>query len=56
MENVLDYLRANKLAARVWDSNDDVLVACAEAWNWFASDPGRIRSIGSRDPHAVSKS
>lgn len=49
MENVWDYLRANKLSARVWDSYDAIVQACAEAWNWFAADPDRIRSIGTRD-------
>ena len=48
MENVWDYLRANKLStgsgtttSRSW--------ACAEAWNWLIDDPDRIRSIGTRE-------
>lgn len=49
MENVWDYLRANKLSAGIWDSYDEILQACADAWNWFVKDPDRIRSIGSRD-------
>jgi hypothetical protein len=49
MENVWDYLRANKLSASVWDSDDEIVQACAEAWNWLANDPGRIRSIGDRE-------
>ena len=49
MENVWDYLRANKLSASVWDSYDEIVEACAEAWNWLANDPGRIRSIGDRE-------
>ncbi len=48
MENVWEYLRANKLSARIWDDYDQILTACADAWNWFATDPDRIRSIGSR--------
>lgn len=48
MENVWDYLRANKLSAGVWDSYDEILEACAEAWNWFIKDPDRIRSVGTR--------
>ena len=48
MENVWDYLRANQLSAGVWDSYDEILEACADAWNWFINDPGRIRSIGTR--------
>lgn len=49
MENVWDYLRANKLSTGVWDDYDDILAACSEAWNWFANDPDRIRSIGTRE-------
>jgi len=47
MENVWDYLRANKLSACVWDSYDEILKACADAWNWFVNDPRRIQSIGN---------
>jgi hypothetical protein len=49
MENVWDYLRANKLSACVWDSYDEILAACADAWNWLIADPERIRSIGARE-------
>jgi transposase len=49
MENVWDYLRDNKLSARVWDSYDEILAACADAWNWFVNEPTRIRSIGTRE-------
>ena len=48
MENVWAYLRANKLCARVWDSYEAVVEACADAWNFFVNDPDRIRSIGTR--------
>ena len=49
MENVWAYLRANKLAITVFDSYEDILDKCADAWNLFASDPGRITSITGRD-------
>ena len=49
MENVWEYLRGNKLSARVWDSYEAIVEACAEAWNFFVNDPDRIRSIGTRD-------
>ena len=49
MENVWDYLRANKLSAGVWNSYEEILAACADAWNWFIGDPNRIRSIGTRE-------
>ena len=54
MENVWDYLRDNKLSARVWDSYDEILAACADAWNWFVNEPTRIRSIGTREWATVS--
>jgi len=47
--NVWDYLRQNKLCARVWDTYDDIVEACRQAWNFLIDDPERIRSIGSRE-------
>jgi hypothetical protein len=38
-----------KLSARVWDSYEAIVAACAEAWNFFVNDPDRIRTIGIRD-------
>src|ERR1700712_4819477 len=49
MEKVWDYLRQNKLCAQVWDTYDDILEACKNAWNFLIDDPDRIRSIGSRN-------
>ena len=49
MENVWEYLRANKLSAGVWDTYDAILDACKDAWNWLIAEPGRIRSIGTRE-------
>jgi transposase len=49
MENVWDYLRQNKLCAQVWNTYDDILEACKNAWNFLIDDPHRIRSIGTRD-------
>jgi transposase len=49
MENVWDYLRQNKLCARVRDTYDDIVDACRQAWNFLIDDPDRIRSIGSRE-------
>jgi hypothetical protein len=49
MENVWEFLRANKLSARVWDSYEAIMEACADAWNWFVDDPDGIRSISTRD-------
>jgi transposase len=49
MENVWEYLRANKLCALVWDSYEAIVDACCKAWNWFVNDPARIQSIGTRE-------
>jgi hypothetical protein len=54
MENVWQYLRQNKLCARVGNSYDDILEACRAAWLFLINDPARIRSIGARDWAAVN--
>ena len=54
MENVWEYLRANKLCNVVWDSYDAIIHACKNAWNFLINDPERIRSIGARDWTCVS--
>jgi transposase len=49
MENVWEFLRANRFGARVWKSYRDVVRACCDAWNWFVADAQRIASIGTRE-------
>ena len=49
MENVWEYLRGNKRSAGVWNTYDEILAACADAWNWFVNDVARIRSVGTRE-------
>lgn len=48
VENVWQYLRANKLSAIVWDSYDAIVDACCDAWNWLIDDKQRISSITTR--------
>jgi hypothetical protein len=48
MENIWEYLRSNKLCARVWKDYNAIVIACKNAWNWLIAQPERIRSIGSR--------
>ena len=48
MENVWEYLRANKLAITVFDDYDDIVDKACTAWNFFAHDPDRIASITTR--------
>ena len=49
MENVWEYLRANKLCALVSDSYEAIVEACRDAWTFLINDPARIRSIGGRE-------
>ena len=49
VEIVWEYLRANKLCRLVWNSYEEIVQACKEAWNFLINDPDRIASIGSRD-------
>ena len=53
VENVWQYLRANKLANTVFDSYDEILDQCSAAWNFFANDQAAITSITSRAWAAV---
>ena len=54
VENVWAYLRANKLAISVFESYDDIVDACCNAWNFFANDHKAIASITSRSWAEVS--
>jgi hypothetical protein len=49
MENVWEYLRANKLSMVVWHGYEAVVAACCSAWNWLMDDITRILSITTRD-------
>jgi hypothetical protein len=44
----LGLLRSNKLANRTYETYDDILDACADAWNWLTSQPERITAIAAR--------
>jgi hypothetical protein len=48
-ENVWEYLRHNFLAGRIFETYDDVVDTCCNAWNSLTSEAGRITSIASRD-------
>ena len=49
VENVWAYLRANRLAISVFDSYEDIVDRCCDAWTFFANDPHRVRSISNRE-------
>lgn len=48
VENVWQYLRANYLSNRVFETYDDILEAGCEAWNRLINTPHIISSIGMR--------
>lgn len=48
-ENVWQFLRQNHLANTVYDTYEDIVDACCNAWNALTQDPNQIRSIGTRD-------
>jgi len=43
------YLRANCLAISVFDTHDDIVARCCDAWNFFANDQERVLSISDRE-------
>ncbi|MDQ6702072.1 MAG: transposase [Pseudomonadota bacterium] len=49
VENIWDYLRSNFLSHCVWDTYEDILDACGDAWNALMAKSGVIASIGTRD-------
>lgn len=49
VENIWAYLRANCLAISVFDTYDDIVARCCDAWNFFAKDQDRVRSITDRE-------
>jgi hypothetical protein len=48
-ENVWQYIRDNWLSNLIFDSCDDIIDHCCQAWNRFADRPELVKSIGSRD-------
>jgi hypothetical protein len=48
-ENIWQYLRQNFLAGRIFDTYDDIVDACCNAWRSLVNDTNRITSIASRD-------
>jgi len=48
VENIWEFLRANLLSHRVWDTYSGILDACCDAWNSLIQTPDRIASIATR--------
>jgi len=49
IENVWAYLRANRLAISVFETYQDIVTQCCDAWNFFANDIEAVKSITTRD-------
>lgn len=49
IEQVWQYLKDKFLANRTFDSLDNILDACCEAWNAFANNPSLISTLTTRD-------
>ncbi len=49
VENIWQFMRDNWLSNRIFDSYNDIVTICCEAWNKLMDQPWRIMSIGLRD-------
>ena len=47
-ENIWQFMRQNWLSNRVFETYDDILAQCCEAWNKLLDQPWTIMSIGPR--------
>ena len=48
VENVWQFMRQNWLSNRVFDSYEQIVELCADAWNNLTDQPWKIMSIGLR--------
>jgi transposase len=48
VENIWQFMRDNWLSNRIFNSYDDILAICCEAWNKLIDQPWKIMSIGRR--------
>ena len=48
VENLWEFLRANFLSHRVWNSHRAIVDACCDAWNALMRTPQRVTSITTR--------
>jgi putative transposase len=49
VENVWQFMRDNWLSNRIFQSYDDIVAHCCDAWNSLVDQPWIIMSIGMRD-------
>jgi len=48
VENVWEYLRKNKLSNRLYETYEDIVDACCEAWNYLMGMPEEIATLATR--------
>jgi hypothetical protein len=48
VENVWQFMRENGLGDRIFDSYEDILDQCCQAWNNLVAQPWTIMSLGLR--------
>ncbi len=48
VENIWQFMRENWLSNRIFQSYDDIVALCCEAWNKLIERPWNIISIGMR--------
>ena len=49
VENIWQFMRDNWLSNRIFESYDQIVALCSEAWNRLRDQPWRVMSIGLRD-------
>ncbi len=48
-ENIWEYLRGNALSHQIWETYEDIVDACCNAWNSLMRTPHILRSIAARE-------
>ena len=48
-ENIWQFLRQTYLSNRVFENWQAIVDACCDAWNRLTAEPGRIKSIATRN-------
>jgi hypothetical protein len=56
VENIWQYMRANWLSNRIFETYEDIIDAACEAWRNLMHQPSTIKSIGMRDWAHVGQS
>lgn len=47
-ENICEYFRKNHLSNRLYETYDDIVDACCNAWNALMAEPERIATLTQR--------